>query len=164
MANKWQGLTTDEARNALQKYGENEIADKSGRGRWLILVDQFKSALVVLLVGAAGVSAVVGDRKDTVLILAIVGLNGVLGWVQEFKAEEAIAALKKMGGGKVRVVRDGKNMLIDSREVVPGEVMYVADGDRIVADGKVLEAVSLEVNESALTGESMPVGKSDGEK
>ena len=157
--NTAQGLTTSEAREILASSGPNEIAQKAGQSPLTIFLEQFKSILVILLILAAVASFFLGDRLDALFIIVIVVLNAILGFVQEYKAEKAIAALKKMTVSLVRVRRDGKELQIDSRYLVPGDIIYLEEGNRIPADARILDNLHFQVNEAALTGESLPVEK-----
>lgn len=155
------GLTGERARELLVKYGPNEIEDGRGSAWWRVLAAQFDNLLIWLLIGAGGVSFWLGERVDAGLIGAIVALNAGFGFYQEFRAERAIAALKKMTVARVRVVRDGREEEVDSRELVPGDVVYLEQGTKVPADGKMLEGKSLEVDEAVLTGESLPIEKTE---
>ncbi len=157
------GLSSGQAENLLKKFGPNEIVEGVKKHPLSILVSQFTSFLIFLLVLAALISLALGDILDGIFILLIVILNGILGFVQEFKAEKAIEALRKMTVSKVRVLRDGQEQAIDSRFLVPSDVIFVEEGTRIAADGKILESFNLEVNEAPLTGESLSVMKEAGE-
>jgi P-type Ca2+ transporter type 2C len=158
------GLTSQKATNLLVQYGRNEIIGKGGRTLWQTLLDQFTSALVILLVIASIASVVLGDVVDGVFIMAIVVLNGVLGFIQEYKAEKAIAALKVITVSTVRVIRDGVEQKIDSKFLVPGDIIFLEEGDKVPADCVLLESLHVEVNESSLTGESMSVEKNYADK
>lgn len=153
------GLSTRAAESLLRTHGYNEISEKQRVTPLRIFLSQFKSVLVVLLMVASVASIALGDVLDGVFIMAIVVLNGILGFVQEFKAEKAIAALKVMTVSVVRVLRDGKEQKIDSRNLVPGDIVILEEGDKIPADCTLFESLHVEVNESSLTGESMPVEK-----
>lgn len=177
----WHTLTTDEVISALDAnpelgleswqisdrqavYGRNELNGKAGRPKLSIFVDQFTNIMLLMLMGVAVVSAVLDIRvgsfpKDAVAIAAIVILNGILGYVQESRAEEALAALKRMAAPNVRVLREGKVAEIPSAELVIGDIVFVDAGMQIAADGRLLEAVKLKVREGALTGESKGVNK-----
>ncbi|MCL5004134.1 MAG: cation-translocating P-type ATPase [Patescibacteria group bacterium] len=155
-----QGLTSSEALSKLKDLGPNEIAEKKRNGPLSIFLGQFANFLVILLIIAAALSFFLGDATDGIFILLIVILNGALGFAQEVKAEKAIEALKKITISRIRVLRDGVETEVDSRMLVPGDVFFVEEGVKIPADGKVLNAYNLEVNESSLTGESLPVAKS----
>ena len=154
-----EGLTSAEAQRRLAQYGPNELQEKPGRSRLEIIWEQFANILTVLLILAAVVSMVLGDWIEAVAILVIVILNGVLGYTQEYRAEQSMAALKKMSVPIVRVRRDGRLAEISARELVPGDVVVLETGNILPADGRVIQSVNLRVEEAALTGESAPVGK-----
>ncbi|MBD2693855.1 cation-translocating P-type ATPase [Anabaena catenula] len=167
------GLTPQEIQQRLQKYGPNELEEHGGRSAWEILLDQFKNIMLLMLIGVALISgfldfwALRGGTlkpgevpfKDTIAIMAIVILNGILGYVQESRAEQALAALKKMTSPLVRVIRDRKLVEIAAKELVPGDVMLLEAGMQIAADGRLIEQSNLQVRESALTGEAEAVNK-----
>ncbi|MEZ5142993.1 MAG: HAD-IC family P-type ATPase [Acidimicrobiales bacterium] len=142
-----------------ERYGPNRLAEPPRRPRWLRFVDQFRSTLVAILVGAAVVAALVGDLKDPLIIGVVLFINAVLGYLQEGKAESAMAALERMLVTSVRVRRDGAVEEVNADDLVPGDVVLLEAGDRVPADGRFLETVNVEVDEAALTGESLPVGK-----
>ena len=154
-----QGLTDGEARRRLGKYGSNELIERGGRTQWQILVEQVTNILTLILIGAAAVSIFLGDILDAIVIMAIVVLNALLGFSQEYRAEQAMAALKRMAVPTVRVRRDGKVQEISARDLVPGDVVLLETGNVVPADGRALESVNLRVQESALTGESEAVDK-----
>jgi P-type Ca2+ transporter type 2C len=167
------GLTPQEVQQRLQKYGPNELEETAGRSAWEILVDQFKNIMLLMLIAVAIISGVLdllawqqgslkpGELpfKDTIAILAIVVLNGILGYVQESRAEKALAALKKLSSPNVRVIRDGKPVEVVAKDLVPGDVMLVEAGVQFAADGRLIEQSNLQVRESALTGEAEAVNK-----
>jgi Ca2+-transporting ATPase len=153
------GLSTAEAERRLQEFGPNELQEKEGRSRLQIIWEQFANILTVLLVIAAVVSMVLGDWIEAVAILVIVVLNGVLGYTQEYRAEQSMAALKRMSVPTVRVRRDGRLQEISALNLVPGDVVVLETGNIVPADGRVLNSVNLRVEEAALTGESEPVDK-----
>ena len=153
------GLSSIEAQTRLATVGPNELVERGGRTRREIIVEQLTGVLTILLFIAALVSAVLGDWIEAVVILVIVVLNAVLGYVQEVKAEQSMAALKRMAVPRVRVRRDGKPQDISARELVPGDVVILETGNIVPADGRVLQSVNLRVEEAALTGESEPVEK-----
>ncbi len=155
-----QGLSLEEAAKRLEMYGPNELTQKTSTNPWHIFFDQFKSILVILLLIATITSVALGDMIEGVLILTIIVLNAILGFVQEYRAEKALAALKSMTISMVRVIRGSQIYEIDSRKLVPGDIMLLEEGNKVPADGKVIENIHLEINESALTGESLPVAKS----
>lgn len=156
------GLSDSQAGNLLKKHGLNEIVEGAKKSPLSILVSQFTSFLIFFLVLAAVVSLSLGDILDGVFIFLIVILNGILGFVQEFKAEKAIEALKKITISTVRVFRNGEEQAIDSRFLVPTDVIFVEEGTKISADGRIIESFNLEINEAPLTGESLPVMKEAG--
>lgn len=155
-----EGLSEAEARERLAKFGPNKLPEKKGRSPVALFFAQFKSLLVLVLIGAAILAGVVGDLKDAIVIGVVVLLNSTLGFLQEYRAEQAVRALAGMLAQRARVRRGGRATEVDAAALVPGDVVLLEAGDRIPADGRFLELQSLEVNESALTGESLPVTKS----
>lgn len=153
------GLSQAEARRRLSEHGPNELVAREGRSLWRIVWEQLTAVMVVILIVAAAISAALGDYKDAVAILAIVFLNTVLGVTQEYRAEKAMAALKKMAVPTVKVRRDGEVREISARDLVPGDIVLLEAGGFVPADGRLLESVNLRVQEAALTGESEPVEK-----
>ncbi|MEH2373139.1 cation-translocating P-type ATPase [Nostoc sp.] len=167
------GLTPQEIQQRLQQYGPNELQETAGRSAWEILLDQFKNIMLLMLIGVALISGFLDlmrlqsghskpgevPFKDSIAILAIVILNGILGYVQESRAEKALAALKKMTSPLVRVIRDARQVEIAAKELVPGDVMLLEPGMQIAADGRLIEESNLQVRESALTGEAEAVNK-----
>jgi len=153
------GLSSEDAARLLQKFGPNEIKEVDSERWWLMLLNQFNSPLIWILLVAVFVSIFVGEIVDAVVIGIILLLNSVLGFVQEFKAEKAIEALKKMASLKAVVIRDGVQKKIDASQVVPGDILVIETGEKIPADSRLLEASNLEAQEAALTGESNPVSK-----
>jgi P-type Ca2+ transporter type 2C len=153
------GLAVDDAAERLISYGPNELVERARRPAWRLLLDQFTSPMILVLLGAAGITALIGDLKDTIVILAIVVFNGAVGFVQEHRAEEAMEALKRMSSPSARVVRGGEVRMVPARDVVPGDVVLLEQGDIVTADVRLAEAPSFRVNEAPLTGESEPVGK-----
>lgn len=153
------GLPESEVPPRLARHGYNELAEPRAEPRWKKFVAQFRQLVVLILVAAAILAGVLGEWVDTLAIMAIVLLNGVLGFLQEERAERALAALERLGAPSARVVRDGKLMSINARELVPGDRLELEAGDRIPADARLLEGFSVRVQEAALTGESEPVDK-----
>lgn len=153
------GLSTDEANSRIEQYGLNELVEKGSKSPWLILLDQFKDAMVVILFIAALVSLALGEEADVIIIMAIVVLNAVIGFTQEYRAEQAVAALKKLSVPIVKVRRDGRYEEISARFIVPGDVVLLEAGNLVPADGRLLESVNLKIEEAALTGESEAVEK-----
>jgi len=158
------GITDEEAARRLKEYGANELTEEEGTKWYHILFEQFTSILVVILIISAAVSGYLAMREgepmtDAIVILFIVVMNAALGFVQEYRAEKAVEALKAMVSPQVLVLRDGREELIDSIDLVPGDVVLLEAGSRVPADGRLIEAANLEVDEAALTGESRPVSK-----
>jgi P-type Ca2+ transporter type 2C len=158
------GLTTSEVEQLLKKYGQNTIEDRRKVHFLKKLFEQLANFLILLLVLAAGLSFFLGEVVDGVLILGIVILNAIFGLYQEQKAEEAVALLKTMTVTNIRVIRDGDEKEIDSKYLVPGDIILIDEGVKVPADAKIIEAINLEINESALTGESLPVVKASEEE
>ena len=169
------GLTSKEASERLQKYGYNELVEKKRVNPLQIFLNQFKDIFVIMLLIAIVLSVVIGWYKstmatghngaldeyvDAITIGAIVALNAIVGFVQEYRSEKAIEAMKKLAAPRARVLRDGKETIIPARMVVPGDIILLEAGDRIPADARVIEIVELKTEEAALTGESTPVNKS----
>ena len=155
-----QGLSIQEARRRLAEQGPNELTERSARTPWVILWDQLSATMVLVLLTAAAISFALRDTKDAIAILAIVVLNAALGFVQEYRAEKAMAALKRLAVPSVTVRRDGRLQIVPARDLVRGDVLCLEEGNLVGADCRLLEAESLCVDEAALTGESMPVKKS----
>ena len=153
------GLTTERAEELLKIHGPNIIEEQKRANFIVILYQQFNNFLTVLLAVAAILSFFIGEPIDGGLILAIVVLNALFGVYQEYKANEALAALKEMTVTKIRVIRDGREIEIDSHYLVPGDFIFIEEGVKVPADGIIHESVNLEINEAALTGESMGVSK-----
>jgi Ca2+-transporting ATPase len=153
------GLTQAEAQTRLEAHGFNELEERGKKSPWLIFFNQFKEVMVIVLIIAAIVSAVLGEFTEVIVIMAIVVLNAILGFSQEYRAEQAMDALKKMAVPFVRVRRDGHIKEISSTELVPGDVVLLEAGNLVPADCRITESASLKVQEAALTGESEPVDK-----
>jgi Ca2+-transporting ATPase len=168
-----EGLSQEEAERRLKEYGFNELKERKKVTLWKIFFGQFKDIFILLLIAAAIFSAVIGYYEsitekaqefmeayaDTITIGAIVFLVALTGFIQEYRAEKALEALKKLAAPKARVLRDGKEVIIHSKEVVPGDILVLETGDHIPADARIIEAVELKTNEAILTGESTPVNK-----
>lgn len=157
-----QGLTTRQWRERLDRYGPNALPAGVESTPWRIFFEQFKDFMVMMLLAATGVAALLGEMADAVIIVIIVLLNAGLGTVQEYRAERALRALKDLAAPVARVLREGIPCEVPAEALVPGEVMLLAAGDRVAADGRLLEVHGLEVDESLLTGESVPVLKHTG--
>jgi len=155
------GLSAEEAERRLQEFGPNELVEKKGVTPLQIFLGQFKDIFVIMLLIAIGISVAINEIVDAATIGAIVFLNAIVGFVQEYRSEKAMEAMKKMTAPKARVLRDGTEVLIPSKEVVPGDIVLLEAGDRIPADARLLEVVDLKTDEAVLTGESTAVDKLD---
>src|SRR3712207_2125529 len=162
----WRGLSTEEARSRLERYGPNELEAEKPVPAWRRFLAQFRDTLVILLLVATAISVGLWTyERDSALpyegiaIFAIVLLNGALGYVQESRAERAVAALREMSAAEASVVRDGERRSIPASEIVPGDIILVEEGDTIPADARLIESTALQASEASLTGESLPVSK-----
>jgi Ca2+-transporting ATPase len=153
------GLTAAEAQRRLEKYGHNELATKGKTTLLQKFLAQFKDLMIIVLLVAALISVFVGEGVDALIILLVVVLNAIFGVFQESKAEEAIDALKSLAAPQAKVERDGQIQQIQSTELVPGDVVILEAGDVVPADLRLVESASMQIEESALTGESVPVNK-----
>ena len=153
------GLSKGEARRRLAQFGENNIREKKRKGPVAILLDQFKDFMVLVLLGATLISGLLEEFGDAITIIAIVILNAILGFIQEYRSERSFAALKKLSAPKGKVLRSGMVREIPAAEIVPGDIIVFEAGDRICADVRLVHAVNLQVDESPLTGESHTVEK-----
>jgi len=153
------GLTSQEVLARRERYGLNELQEKPRPGFLKLLFDQLNNFLIIILIVAAVISLLLGETIDALAILAIVVLNSVLGVVQESKAEQALAALKKMASPNAQVLRDGVQVTLPARELVPGDIVLLEAGNYVPADLRLVESVNLKVEEASLTGESVPVNK-----
>ncbi|MBN1319245.1 MAG: cation-translocating P-type ATPase [Thermoleophilia bacterium] len=153
------GLTSEEAERRLGERGPNELVQAGVKSPWRILLEQFTSVLIVILIIAAIASLALGDHEDAIAIFAIVILNGLLGFRQEYRAEKTMAALRRMAAPVVRVRRDGQAKEVPARELVVGDIVMIEAGNLVPADCRVIQSASLRTQESALTGESEPVEK-----
>tara|TARA_Y100000310_G_scaffold345817_1_gene470427 strand:+ start:7011 stop:9674 length:2664 start_codon:yes stop_codon:yes gene_type:complete len=154
-----EGLSDAEAKKRLEKYGKNKIKEGKKISKLAIFLNQFKSFLIIILLIATVISFFIGEVIDAIVILIIVIFNAVFGYVQEFKAEKSIEALKKLTALKTIVIRNGKEKEVHSEELVPGDIVVIDTGTKIPADVRLIEAIELDVLESSLTGESTPVVK-----
>ncbi len=153
------GLSSHKVQALFKQYGYNEISEVKQFTLIKSIIGQFDNVLILLLIAAGGVSFFVGERLDSLFIFLIVILNAFFGLYQEFKAEKALSFLKKLTVTTIRVIRDGKEQQIDSRYLVPGDLVYIEEGAKIPADCQIVESRNLEINEASLTGESLPVIK-----
>jgi Ca2+-transporting ATPase len=155
----YKGLTSLEAEQRLEQYGNNELSDGPKISPITLFLGQFKDFMVLVLVGATLISGLLGEYLDAITIVAIIIMNGILGFVQEYRAERSLRALKELSAPSANVLRDERTLQIPARELVPGDIVLLESGDRIPADLRFIEANSLYAEESALTGESVPVNK-----
>ncbi len=153
------GLSSQEAEKRLTVFGKNELKESPKEPAWKQFLAQFKSAVVLILIGAAIISGFLGEWIDTIVIVALVLLNAILGFLQEYKAEQAMHALKKLSAPKARVLRDDEWNLIDANQLVVGDVVSLEEGNIVPADCRIIESINLRASEASLTGESNPVGK-----
>ncbi|HEX7321247.1 MAG TPA: cation-translocating P-type ATPase [bacterium] len=153
------GLNHDQASKRLAEVGTNEIKSLKKRTPFEMLLAQFKDFMIMVLIAAAIISGIVGEPIDTIAIIVIVVVNAVIGFLQEYRAEKAIEALKKMASPNATVIRDGQHHVIPATEIVPGDIAYIEAGNIVPADLRLIESFQLKINESALTGESITVDK-----
>jgi Ca2+-transporting ATPase len=157
------GLAADEAARRLAIQGPNELRKGERISALALFLGQFRSLVIVVLIGAAVVSAAFGERADGIAIIAIVILNAAVGFFQEYRAEQAVAALARLAAPRARVLRGGQAEMVTAADIVPGDILIFEAGDVVAADGRLLEASALRTNEASLTGESEPVDKQTGE-
>ena len=152
-------LTESQVKEHIAKYGRNEIETVGKKSVLQLFLEQFKDFLVIILIISAIVSGVLGDWESALVILVVITMNAVLGTVQTRKAEQSLESLKKLSGPEAKVLRNGNIVLLPSTEITVGDIVHLDAGDFIPADGRILEAATLKVDESALTGESVGVEK-----
>ena len=155
-----QGLSSEEVRKRLDEYGPNELKEGKKKTPLMMLLDQFKDFMIIVLIASAVIAGALGEVADTIAIMVIVVLNAIIGFVQEYRAEKAMEALKMMAAPTATVLRDGHTSNIASSDVVPGDVVLLEAGRVVPADLRLIESAQLKVEEAALTGESAPVEKS----
>ncbi|SNX55204.1 calcium-translocating P-type ATPase, SERCA-type [Thermoanaerobacterium sp. RBIITD] len=153
------GISEGEAAKRLEKYGPNTLRTKNKRTILSMFIDQFKDYMVIILIIASIVSLFLGEFTDAVIILFIILMNAFLGMIQENNAEKSLEALKKLSAPVSRILRDGKINDVESQKIVPGDIIFLEAGNFVPADGRIIESVNLKIDESALTGESLPVEK-----
>jgi Ca2+-transporting ATPase len=156
------GLSSDQAADRLARFGANELQEKKARSPWRMLLDQFSDFMILVLIVAAIISGFAGGVEDTIAIIVIVMLNALIGFVQEYRAERAMAALKRMAEADAHVLRDGHAESVNASELVPGDVVLLESGNVVPADLRIIETARLKIDESALTGESVAVEKQTG--
>jgi Ca2+-transporting ATPase len=156
---KREGLSNGEAQRRLTQFGPNELAEKKKISPWVILLEQFKNFLIIILLVAVALSAVMGEVADAIVIFVIVLFAAGLSFVQEYRAERAMEALKRMAAPTASVLRDRMEIEISATELVPGDIILLRTGDKIPADARLIDAVNLKTDEASLTGESIPVEK-----
>mgnify|MGYP000547227660 CR=1 FL=1 len=159
-----QGLSAAVAKQRLAEFGPNTLPEKKQRALLMILLEQFRDFMILVLLAAALISGLVGEPQDTIAILVIVLLNAIIGAVQELRAERAVAALRQMSAPEAHVVRDEQGVAITAAELVPGDVVVLQAGDIVPADLRLLDVEEMLTDESALTGESTPVNNEEEEK
>jgi Ca2+-transporting ATPase len=153
------GISNTEAQKRLNEFGTNELQEKKKRTTLLMFLDQFKDFMILVLIGAAVIAGVIGDLADTLVIIAIVIINAIIGFVQEYRAEKAMEALKKMAAHFATVLREGEISRVAAAELVPGDVVMLEAGSLVPADLRLMETAQLKAEEAALTGESVSVEK-----
>ena len=153
------GLSVEDARGRLERFGANALPSANRRTLLAIFAHQFKSPLIFLLVVAAGVALALGHTKDALVIFVVLFLNALIGSLQEGRAERSLESLRRLATHRARVVRSGRQLTVEARELVPGDIVLLEAGDAIAADARLVEGASLQIAEAALTGESVPVGK-----
>ena len=160
----FRGLTTQEAKQRIEKFGLNEITEKKKVSAIKILLQQFNDFIIWVLIGATIISGIMGDVADAITIFVIVVINGILGFVQEFKTEKSLDALKSLAAPTCKVLRDGNIKVINANELTIGDVVILEAGDRVPADGEIFECTNFMIDESLLTGESVGVNKTNNSK
>lgn len=155
------GIDSDSAALKLAEYGPNELQEKKKKPAWVLFLHQFKDFMILVLIAAAIIAGIAGDITDTIIIMVIVVLNAVVGFIQEYRAEKAMEALKKIAALQAQVVRNGKPVTLASSELVPGDLVLLEAGNVVPADLRFIETFSLKIDESALTGESVPAEKTE---
>ncbi len=154
------GLSSQQIEVRRSQYGDNSLPEGQQRTLLKLIIHQFSDFMILVLIGAAIISGLIGEVPDTIAILVIISLNALIGVVQDYRAEKALAALQRLAAPETLVLRDGSTSHIPARELVPGDIVLLNEGDKVVADLRLIECQGLQVNEAALTGESQPVLKS----
>jgi len=153
------GLSEEEAARRLEVYGPNELREEKRKSKLEIFINQFKNILILILLIATGLSILIGELLDAVLIVSIVLASAILGTFQEYRAERAIETLRKLTSPEATVLRSGREVKVPARSIVPGDVLLLRAGDRVPADARIIESIDLKIDESSLTGESVAVAK-----
>ncbi|HWI61091.1 MAG TPA: cation-translocating P-type ATPase [Symbiobacteriaceae bacterium] len=153
------GLTAPEGERRLAEFGPNQLAEAEKVPWWKMLLAQFQDFMVLVLLGATAISYFMGETADAITIVVIVAVNAILGFIQEYRAEQSLEALKQLTAPTARILRDGQEMQLPARNLVPGDILLLEAGDKVPADARVVEVSGLEIEEAALTGESLPVRK-----
>ena len=153
------GIKSSDIPKLTEKYGKNELTDKKQKSTLVMFLEQFSDFLVIILIAAAIVSAVLGDLESAIVIIAVITGNAILGTIQQKKAESSLNSLKEMSTPEAKVIRDGQIGIVSSKDILPGDVVVLEAGDFVCADGRLFETAALQINESALTGESVSVEK-----
>lgn len=161
MGTSGKGLSPEAVKQKRESFGANQLQEKKKKSAWLIFLLQFKDFMILVLIAAAVISGFIGDLTDALIILVIVLLNAILGFVQEYRAEKAMEALKKMAALNAQVIREGVAVSLPSSEIVPGDIVFLEAGNAVPADIRLTETYSLHIDESALTGESVPADKNE---
>ena len=156
-----EGLYSQEAAERLSTFGPNALQEKKKKPVWMLFLGQFKDFMILVLIAAAVLAGAMGDKTDMIIILVIILLNSIMGFVQEYRAEKAMEALKKMTVTHAQVIRDGRQTVVSSTALVPGDIVWLEAGNVVPADMRLLETHSLRIDESSLTGESVPVDKNN---
>lgn len=159
-SNTMQGLSHNVAKERLKRFGTNTLPEPERRSLFSIVLHQFLSPLIYLLLVAAGIAFFIGEARDAIVILVVVFLNAIIGAFQEGRAEQSLAALRNLSKLKAHVIRGGQEHLIEAGDVVPGDILVLNSGDAVAADARLVDTSSIAVAEAALTGESLPVVKS----
>ena len=156
------GLSTRQAEARYTQYGENALQEYPGKKTWQVFLEQFQDLLVLILIAAAAISILSGSGESAAVIFAVIMMNAVLGTIQHEKARKSLESLKKLSAPAARVLRDGREREIPAAKLVPGDIVLLDAGSLVAADGRLLECHNLQMNESSLTGESLPVEKRSG--
>ncbi|MDU1855588.1 MAG: HAD-IC family P-type ATPase, partial [Clostridium baratii] len=154
-----EGLTKEKVQESREKYGINALRETKKKSTFEVFLEQFKDLLVIILIIAGIISIATGNVESTIVIFAVIILNAILGTVQHVKAEQSLSSLKALSAPNAKVIRNGEKIEVTSKDVVPGDILVLEAGDLVVADGRIIESFSLQVNESSLTGESESVNK-----